>query len=222
MDPSSIDFMKHMAATVMEHLDTVRSKHLNSQAKRMIFGLGSFVEGKTTLRDSWLEEEEAATGWMRELVEGQIKKSEQDLQESLRMRQLTHSPMEYVASSEDEESNKRHKVKASYRSSVSGDKLPDDTTPAALQRIFSRVANLIRESIEVEGVVFLDARIESFGGLVGYETTDERTRSSSEDSTNTASGDSASSPTRSPSECRGQSHHLPHSGLFHHPVFHRE
>ncbi|OKP10448.1 Hybrid signal transduction histidine kinase A [Penicillium subrubescens] len=202
MDPSSIDFMKHMAATVMEHLDTVRSKHLNSQAKRMIFGLGSFVEGKTTLRDSWLEEEEqqeeADSPWMRDLVEGQLNKNEQDLQETqTQMWQLTHRPMENVAFSKDEESNKRHKVKATYRSSDSDAKLPDDTTPAALQRIFFRAANLIRESIEVEGVVFLDARIESFGGLVGYETTEERTRSSSEDSTNTGSGDSASLPTPS-------------------------
>ncbi|KAJ6001146.1 hypothetical protein N7481_001555 [Penicillium waksmanii] len=191
MDPSSIDFMKHMAATVMEHLDTVRSKHLNSQAKRMIFGLGSFVEGKTTLRGSWLEseEQEAAAGWTREPVEGQLNQNEQDFQETqTQTRQFSHRPREHVAFSK-EESNKRHKVKTSYRSSASGDKLPDDTTPAELQRVCSRAANLIRESIEVEGVVFLDARIESFGGLVGGDSAFLPTLSSSppnpEDNTTT-------------------------------------
>ncbi|KAL3462094.1 hypothetical protein BJX64DRAFT_259613 [Aspergillus heterothallicus] len=201
LDQSSIDFMKHMAATVMEHLDTLQSKHQNSQAKRMIFGLGSFVEGKTTLRDSWLEsqEQEAATGRTGETVEGQLNKHEQHRQETeTQSRHLPHRPKRHVSSSKEDESNGRHKVKASYRSSVSGDKLPDDTTPPALQRIFSRAANLIRESIEVEGVVFLDARIESFGGLVGYEATGERTRSSSEDSTDSGSGESSSAPTPTP------------------------
>ncbi|KAL2837228.1 hypothetical protein BJY01DRAFT_46746 [Aspergillus pseudoustus] len=215
LDQDSIDFMKHMAATVMEHLDTLQSKHQNSQAKRMIFGLGSFVEGKSTLRDSWLEsqEQEAATGRTGETVEGQLNKHQQELQETEQQQQqqqhktrlLPHRPKKHIVArthegedddGDDDERNGRQRVKASFGSAASGgdSKLPDESTPAAFQRIFSRAANLIRESIEVEGVVFLDARIESFGGLVGYQATGERTRSSSEDSTDSASGESSNSP----------------------------
>jgi signal transduction histidine kinase len=55
--------------------------------------------------------------------------------------------------------------KTTFRSSVSMDGAPDVMAPPASEEIFPRAANLIRESIEVEGVVFLDARVESFGEL---------------------------------------------------------
>jgi signal transduction histidine kinase len=55
--------------------------------------------------------------------------------------------------------------KATLKSSVSIDDAPEEIVPSAFEKIFSRAANLIRESIEVEGVVFLDARVESFGEL---------------------------------------------------------
>jgi hypothetical protein len=38
-----------------------------------------------------------------------------------------------------------------------------------VEQVFSKAANIIRESIEVEGVLFLDASVSSFGGLVGQE-----------------------------------------------------
>ncbi|KAL2810295.1 hypothetical protein BJX63DRAFT_423143 [Aspergillus granulosus] len=202
LDQSSIDFMKHMAATVMEHLDTLQSKHQNCQAKQMILGLGSFVEGKTTLRDSWLgsQEQEAVTERTGETVERQLNKHEQSPQETeIQSWRLPHLHKKHAASTNENESSGGQKVKTSYRSSVSGDKIPADSSPAAFQRIFSRAASLIRESIEVEGVLFLDARIISFGGLVGYDATGERTRSSSEDSTDSGSGDSAP-PTQSPED----------------------
>ncbi|KAL3440199.1 hypothetical protein BJX65DRAFT_290959 [Aspergillus insuetus] len=201
MDDSSIEYMKHMAATVMEHLDTLQSQHQNRQAQRMIYGLGSFVEGKTTLRDSWLEsqDQEAATGRTGEMVEGQLNKEQQHLQETEKhTRPLPYRPAKKKKDEHAGEAKTNGTHKATFRASDSGDQSADDSTPAPFQRIFSRAANLIRESIEVEGVVFLDARIESFGGLVGYEATAERTRSSSEDSTDSGSGDSSSPPAPSP------------------------
>ncbi|KAJ0416972.1 hypothetical protein BJY00DRAFT_290647 [Aspergillus carlsbadensis] len=202
LDDSSIEYMKHIAATVMEHLDTLQSQHQNRQAQRMIYGLGSFVEGKTTLRDSWLEsqDQEAATGRTGEMVEGQLNMEQQHLQETENHTwQLPYRPAKRKRDLDGHGDAKRNgNHKGTFRASVSGDKLPDDSTPASFQRIFSRAANLVRESIEVEGVVFLDARIESFGGLVGYEATAERTRSSSEDSTDSGSGSSSSPPDPSP------------------------
>lgn len=43
---------------------------------------------------------------------------------------------------------------------------PEDESTIAIKSLFSKASNIIRESIEVEGVLFLDAVISSFGGLV--------------------------------------------------------
>ncbi|KAL2869760.1 putative sensor histidine kinase/response regulator [Aspergillus lucknowensis] len=191
----ALDFMKHMAATIMDHLETLQSKRQNNQAKKMIFGLGSFVEGRSTLRDSWLEanEQDAVANRTGETAEGKLNIQQQDIQEAENnvLLRLPHRPsMEEADRRESGETNTSQETQATFRTSVSGDKIPDDGVPVALQKIFSRAANLIRESIEVEGVAFLDARIGSFGGLVGYEARSER--SSNEDSSDSGSSASAS------------------------------
>jgi signal transduction histidine kinase len=244
LDKASIRFMKKMATTVMEYLDMLQSKNQHAKAKKMIFGLGSFVEGKTTLRDSWLEanKQDAATGQSGETVEGQLNKKQQDLQQaqdhstsqqlpyrpsgrsqSPRQRMshdvvksrhsdaTTPDPATTSSSSDqlDMEQNEKKQTdvnqleKVTFRSSVSSDSMPDEGVPVALQKIFSRAANLIRESVEVEGVAFLDARIESFGGLVGNghdkarEAWARDETASSEDSTDSGSCDDATSITAS-------------------------
>jgi signal transduction histidine kinase len=249
LDEASIRFMKRMAATTMDYLDMMQSKNQHTKAKKMIFGLGSFVEGKTTLRDSWLEanEQDATTGRSGETVEGQLNKQQQDLQEAQNHpppRKLPdrptgtgkgHSPRLHFShdvvkshdsdatapdsattpsgsNQSDLETNEQKKTgsnqpeKVTFRSSVSSDNVPDESVPVALQKIFSRAANLIRESIEVEGVAFLDARIESFGGLVGDEHGKAREAwardktASSEDSTDSGDCESPATPSTTSSE----------------------
>jgi len=200
LDESSLRFMREMAETVMEHLSMVQSKTRNHQTERMIVGLGSFVEGKATLRDSWHEasKQDAATERSGEAVEGQLNKRQQDIQEaqdSPETQQLPYRPAAKVSSkppvshtirkgrgfnvqprssngadskslpSQPPSKKENPQKKATFRNSVSIDDVPDRTVPPVFENIFSRAANLIRESIEVEGVVFLDARVESFGGL---------------------------------------------------------
>lgn len=50
---NELEFMKNMAAAVMKHLEMEYSALRNVQAERKMVGLGSFVEGRSTLRDSW-------------------------------------------------------------------------------------------------------------------------------------------------------------------------
>ncbi|KAI1338408.1 hypothetical protein F5Y15DRAFT_387135 [Xylariaceae sp. FL0016] len=55
----------------------------------------------------------------------------------------------------------------SVKSTVScGTEASENEHGASIKAIFSRAANVIRESIEVEGVLFLDASVKTFGGLV--------------------------------------------------------
>ncbi|RDW93618.1 uncharacterized protein DSM5745_00940 [Aspergillus mulundensis] len=232
VDDRSIAFMRDMAATVMRYLDTMHLKYEHAQARKMIVGLGSFVEGKATLRDSWLEsnEQDGARGRTGdEAVEGLLNKRQQDLQEArdTTRRQLPHRPAKDDSSSPDsdrldtkpKDGKKVQEVpdvrpgrhrrkeslqeKATFRAEPSSDILPDDDgVQGALQEIFSRAANLIRESIAVEGVAFLDARVESFGGLVGYEFHQDREPRSGSDTTTTSEDSLDSGQDESTTTCR--------------------
>lgn len=44
-----------------------------------------------------------------------------------------------------------------------------DLQLAESSRVFAKAANIIRQSVEVDGVLFLDATVRSFGGLVGQQ-----------------------------------------------------
>ncbi|KAJ5110396.1 hypothetical protein N7532_000931 [Penicillium argentinense] len=82
-DQVSMQFLKDMAATVMEHLTMKESTQQSRRGERMIVGLGSFVEGRTTLRDSWREakaQHDAAEN-SGESVEGQLNMDQQDIQQ---------------------------------------------------------------------------------------------------------------------------------------------
>ncbi|KAG8159802.1 hypothetical protein KVR01_010439 [Diaporthe batatas] len=47
-----------------------------------------------------------------------------------------------------------------------------DLQLAESSRVFAKAANIIRQSVEVDGVLFLDATVRSFGGLVGQQNND--------------------------------------------------
>ena len=48
-------FMNDIAETVMEHLEIVSAKRKQSRAENMVKGFGLFVEGKSSIRDWWLD-----------------------------------------------------------------------------------------------------------------------------------------------------------------------
>jgi hypothetical protein len=53
---SELEFMMDMGVTVMDHLDAQRLNRKQSRAERMVKAIGLFIEGKSTLRDWWLQE----------------------------------------------------------------------------------------------------------------------------------------------------------------------
>ncbi|PKY00690.1 hypothetical protein P168DRAFT_299605 [Aspergillus campestris IBT 28561] len=207
VDGHSIQFMKDMAATVMEHLEMQRSEHKNRQAERMIVGLGSFVEGRATLRDSWREAtaQQKASEHSGEKVEGQLNMRQQGLQEaadggvpvssshrdSAKKSQDANgqnsSNDRNTSSSPDQRdetavpSPQNHPIRARF----SGDP-PEEDSLTGIKLIFSRAANLIRESIEAEGVVFLGANSQRFGSVLDRTS---RQVSGIEDGDSTSSGD---------------------------------
>ncbi|KAJ5982568.1 hypothetical protein N7451_012668 [Penicillium sp. IBT 35674x] len=74
-------FLTNMAATVMDYLVTNRSKTQHLRSERMIVGLGSFLEGKGSLRSSWVDAENDGRDIVPgDGVEGRVNARQQDKQ----------------------------------------------------------------------------------------------------------------------------------------------
>jgi signal transduction histidine kinase/CheY-like chemotaxis protein len=184
----SLLFMKDMAATIMEHLVMVGSTRKSRQAERMMVGLGSFVEGKSTLRDSWREAntQYASSEHSGKPTEGQLNIQQQYIQESARgtdektlvllesVRRDGHTsrrPLDQSNNMADRSRGPRMEStqsKTSIRSSTADDILQETCLSTNIKIVFSRAANLIRESIGAEGVIFLDADSDRFGSLIDH------------------------------------------------------
>lgn len=170
---NEVEFMKNMAATVMKYLEMEYSALRNVQAERKMVGLGSFVEGRSTLRDSWQEADAqyAASQESGRQREGQLNIQQQDLQQfgngesarDLPVRERPAKPMNGTTPRIETENK-------TVRTVAEGESLQDHTLSDGIKKTFSRAANLIRESIGAEGVLFLSADSERFGNLVPRNT----------------------------------------------------
>ncbi|KAF9895370.1 hypothetical protein FE257_000275 [Aspergillus nanangensis] len=212
LDEYSIQFMKDMAATIMDHLAMKHSTFKSHQAERMILGLGSFVEGRSTLRDSWRQARAQYTASENsgETMEGQLDIQQQDIQEAVRdpghqslafrdpprrAEKKARSPSTNRSQETDIKPGSGIEVSQagnSVRSVIVGDNPQEELLSSNIKHVFARAANLIRESIQAEGVMFLDANSERFGSLIdktsrkvtgrdakdGPESSDESTDSS--------------------------------------------
>lgn len=233
---SELEFMIDMGITVMDHLDAQRLNRKQSRAERMVKAIGLFIEGKSSLREWWLQEGHKSQSTKLKkrsrnntTLEGQAdvqfgvqdppeefssKGFENLIDDSARLTlsrspsssTLSHverggdgrpsiPPRDSVFSSSDttvpsavfsqskiprnssvttfdttEGSTADHAVR---HSSVAFD-LPQDSTELSkelqealltkdLKAVFARASNLIREAGGVDGSIFFDASIGSFG-----------------------------------------------------------
>lgn len=177
IDEHSLQFLKDMASTVMGHLVTEREYHNSQQAERMIVGLGSFVEGRATLRHSWREAsaQYAASEQSGETVEGQLNMEQQDLQEAAKgtnQKTLAYRNPRRGGDGANQETvihgpGQSLRNPKSTRGVLDGEEVPQKgVLLSSIKLVFARAANLIRESIGAEGVVFFDPSSEKFGNLV--------------------------------------------------------
>lgn len=200
IDEHSLQFLKDMASTVMGHLVTEREYHNSQQAERMIVGLGSFVEGRATLRHSWREAsaQYTASEHSGEMVEGQLNMRQQDLQEAAKgtdQKTLAYRdhPRRGADGSNVHEPDQPSQKPKSAGGVLAGDEAPEESVlSTSIKHVFSRAANLIRESIGAEGVVFLDPNSERFGDLV-YNTSRKVTGSGKDTGSSGEETDSGSS-----------------------------
>ena len=210
LDPLTVKFLSDMSTTVMNYLDATRAKKQHLRAERMIVGIGSFLEGKGSLRNSWLD----ATGNLDEPDaedddhEGSINKQQQDKQvadnvardlkrpvtSSTNLPPSLHQSISHGRNAKrGQKSSSRKQLQSLPEENVSPKTRPSKTPlskedhQAQVEEAFSRGANIIRESIEVEATIFLDANFGSRGAFVAEEHSDQE--NSGQDSYSSASGD---------------------------------
>ncbi|KAF4454026.1 hypothetical protein F53441_3410 [Fusarium austroafricanum] len=197
-DEASIQIMRDISASVLGQLELARSGDGRRPGERMVRGLGSYVEGKATM-SGWQSGSTHAFDTDAGTEEGSLNQRQQNLQ----------NQQEHAAAVADMEQNEtpdtfvlespcENRPASPFRST---DQQPHHSIPAGeemrqrqLHQIFSKAANILRESIEVEGVLFLDAGIGSFAGRVrsgsvrGDSKKHDRSSSSSSSSSSPSRG----------------------------------
>lgn len=197
-----------MAATVMTHLDMVRSKAEHQRGTRMVTGLGAFVEGASNFRE-WaaqnnkrdkqfdsnsrfpdirtataLKVPESLQNPGRGVISAESETSKpfdsldgalghllagpEAPQVTVQSPESTNQPVQET--SRPKEPPNRTSWASPNHSKFSQAKhvedLQEETLTTNVCTTFRRAARLIREAVDVDGSLFLDASVLSFGGLV--------------------------------------------------------
>lgn len=209
-DDRSTEIMRELSQTIMDYLELRRSKHEYRRSARMTRGLGSFVDGKATTA-GWYEGVNDGAGTegafnINQLSIERQKDAEAEDSPTIPCTTSANSPLESPL-------DRRTSLPGSHHGPGILDTPPMATEvyPRATDRgpmvvaspknetddmqspkdIFSKAANIIRESIEIEGALFLDASLKSFGGLTNPLGTDSLASTSQSESEDTKPKDAS-------------------------------
>ncbi|KAI0477568.1 hypothetical protein GGR56DRAFT_637843 [Xylariaceae sp. FL0804] len=192
--PDDLAFLQDMSFTITSHLQAKQTRSDLRRSERMVRGLGSFVEGSAGMSFDPIS---ANVDSFRDVgTEGALNAKQQTLQQKAQAElspgsdpsppspeALQPPATSYFQPRAESSSSAEHTdpgaaaaatiseiTTPSIRSMVT---LPsedsEDEHLTSIKALFSRAANIIRESTEVAGVLFLDASISSYGGLVTSE-----------------------------------------------------
>lgn len=180
-------FLRHLSGLVMGHLQARVSTASYRRNERMVRGLGSMVEGMGSMskhrhaanpmsfedaRGKGGVLEEGALNVKQQRLQGQVspRPSLQPVQPSASLSQsMDNSKSQYAEGHQDSSTETLESGVDRPESETASLNIPeeeDDENMVILKSLFSRAANIIRESVEVEGALFLDASVGSYGGLV--------------------------------------------------------
>ncbi|KAK7958246.1 hypothetical protein PG988_013094 [Apiospora saccharicola] len=215
--------LRDISRCIVEHLRSTRARISSQRAQKMARAIGSFVENRSTL-PYWEfggtaehpEEQVVGEGALNAKQQAKDRDvatpldEDQLFHDGLFSGKLTHEPSplaENVGTSlslDDTKSRREDSLNSTGSVQASGAQTPKSVISVSpqdmntVEGIFSRAANIIREAIETEGVVFLDAVPKAFGSLTKeseiQETSPTMETSSSDEtrSHNARSGDTSS------------------------------
>lgn len=157
--------MRNLSRTIMDHLDTTRLRSVQRRSERMNRGLGCFIEGRSTL-SSW--ESGPLDGSFKDdpTQEGSLNSIQQRLKDEKGPASATPDDVARESSNAIAGDNKAElplRTKPAPPSPTGTNRSHDAKLPEAVPEdpntvkgAFSKAANLIRESIEIEGCLFLE------------------------------------------------------------------
>ncbi|TID12886.1 sensor histidine kinase/response regulator [Venturia nashicola] len=160
-----LDILHDLAGTVIEHLAAYRLREENRRGERMVRGLTSFLEGASELQHSKDDDESDQEAEMT------ATSTASKLQKPPLRRTGTGDSIGPISSiSEPDHASRQSRFgttlrppgKAREQSAKSI--LQNSILPAKSRSMFSRAANIIRETSELDGVVIFDASIAGVGG----------------------------------------------------------
>ncbi|KAG9672586.1 hypothetical protein KCU95_g3500, partial [Aureobasidium melanogenum] len=154
LSDSDKTFLEHMSDTIMSHLDMVRSKEEHRRTSQMVVGLGSFVEGKDFI-DMNLHSKDIPKS---KDVENQGNPPATPGASTSRPPEMAHIQQQNPPMDPDEMNN--------MDDNLSFENLQAQMLSTDVKSTFQRAAGIIKDAIDVEGVIFLDASVGSFGALV--------------------------------------------------------
>ncbi|GKT99986.1 unnamed protein product [Fusarium langsethiae] len=196
---SDTQALREVSSNIMNYLQSKSVGDAYRRSVRMTRGIGSFVEKESTMA-GWRARANSPAFHDDATREGALNHEQQALQRvrglSLQRTLPVHIPMQADTGSETTAMRSGGAGQANMTSVSSegpSDQEPEtDLKEKAIAKIFSRAANLIREGIEIEGVLFLDANLEAsaIDGVVhdGSHSTPE-VSSSSDDAKSQTSDD---------------------------------
>ncbi|KAK7927103.1 hypothetical protein PG985_004101 [Apiospora marii] len=218
--------LRDMSRCIVEHLRSKRARLASQRAQRMARAIGSFVENRSTLpywefggTAEYPEEQPVGEGALNAKQQAKERDvatpldDDQLFHDGMFSGKFSHEPSQLTnnpaSSLDDTRSRWDDSLNSAGSVQASGTQTPKSDTSASPEElntvggIFSRAANIMREAIETEGVVFLDAVPKAFGSLTKEPESQEKmsppstapleTSSSDEPrSDNAASGDTSS------------------------------
>ncbi|KAF7530870.1 hypothetical protein G7054_g9416 [Neopestalotiopsis clavispora] len=187
LEPVQIECLRGLSRIIMGYLEFKESATGFRKSERMVRGLGSFLNGNATMS-------ELQTGTVPGMSRTSDSQANSAIQETPMSQQPTDNTSESnteqsqqrplpvplqtstgsssgssdtktVCPAESEHTTSATCTLSSART-ISTVAPPENPQVKETRRLFSRAANIIRESIEVEGVLFLDASVRSYGGLI--------------------------------------------------------
>ncbi|PYH92924.1 hypothetical protein BO71DRAFT_11876 [Aspergillus ellipticus CBS 707.79] len=204
LDAGLMKFLTDVSSTVMNYLEATRARSQHLRSERMIVGIGSLLEGKGSLRNSWIDAtHDARSPGDEKDLEGHVNQQQQERQIAEGVMQamgrhgdqgsLPFRPLNFnttrdpkaISQEAQQQSLANSKVsardhfkarprykRAAHATMSADDEEPRKQTPKdnymmQVKETFSRAANIIRESMQVEAAVFFDANFGSQQSLAG-------------------------------------------------------
>lgn len=204
-DGASSDRLRQVSRAIMDHLAASREKHAYRRSERVARGLGSLIEGKSTLV-GWEDGPNIGAFADNPGLEGGLDEAQQRLERQERPEEdlaQPHSEISSVAPAADaawESASAQGRERSTgfdtslfdtQRYSSQGSKILPGNGVAAepaihlhvleqnRRTLFSKASNILRESFEVEGCIFFDI---SVGSYRNRETNKSRTPQNNEPS----------------------------------------